>query len=987
MFENLLEICQNGTNLNNIKNSSVFYFKKGQDALNQWLKMELSDEQESSIISLSTDYNEFAKISITNTQLFPIQQLLYLITSYCDEKAKDKNIFNEYDDKRILARAGVRMGSWIKSLVEYKFNKQSVIGSTKNAFDYLLDPSNNSTILSENHREFIITHYLNKNYQPELFVSDLKTIFHEYNLTVENENNYTLYISSLIYSYVDDWRPKKSVFFKQLIEQLTTHFADNNINFKILKLGERAKFVWLGDKDFIIGNEIAHYEVSNRGIKGNKKEIFVDVHFEAKNKIDREIFYNTIRNLPENLEWIDWYKSKSIGYKESFNLDNYETILDNITSALEYIDNSIGDSLRKIISSISGENEINVKEEFIDWMIANVSEGNYFKNQFASNRERFEKEINDYEIIYKENFNSELFIINSNEYKNEIELRRTNIYSKSTTFSKYNENHYSGRPSAILGNNNYLRFLNEYFTNKNKMENNSNNNQFPLNQILYGPPGTGKTFNTINEALKIVDPIYYLENKKDRKKLTDRFKELLMKNSDENKGQIAFCTFHQSFSYEDFVEGIKPKTTETKSVYYDTEAGVFKRICQLADSNNSTVKVIKEGKLSWNEEQFKKASFYKLSLGAYNNPNDRPIYEYCRDNGYIAIGFGQENDFTGLSESEIVDKCDELKLEVTAAQQMNYFIHYLKKDNYVIVGNGNKYVRAIGKVTGDYEYVAESAIRYNHFRKVEWIFVDENIPIEEIYERGLSQKTMYKIDESALKLDFFTNKGQLHVIEAKEDKKFVLIIDEINRGNVSSIFGELITLIEKDKRAGCDEELEVTLPYSKEPFKVPNNVYIIGTMNTADRSIEALDTALRRRFSFKEFPPQTDLIKTEGASGKVKGMVDGIDLETLLITINNRIEKLIDKDHRIGHSYFLKVDSKTKLIHAFKNEIIPLLEEYFFGDYGKIGLVLGASFVEKVNHDFSFADFKAYDNDVQSDLKEKAVFKIKDESEWNFSTI
>lgn len=513
------------------------------------------------------------------------------------------------------------------------------------------------------------------------------------------------------------------------------------------------------------------------------------------------------------------------------------------------------------------------------------------------------------------------------------------------------------------------------------------NNEVNLNQILFGPPGTGKTFNTINEALKIVDPIYFEEHQKDRKKLTNRFKELLIKNTDENKGQIAFCTFHQSFSYEDFVEGIKPKITETKGVYYDTEPGIFKRICQLANSNNSTVKVIKEGKLSWDEDKFKKASFYKLSLGALYNPNDKPIYEYCRDNSYIAIGFGQENDFTGLSESEIVEKCEELDLEVTAAQQMNYFIHYLKKGNYVIIGNGNKYVRAIGKVIGDYEYQAESPILYNHFRKVEWIFVDENIPIEEIYERGLSQKTMYKIDETALKLDFFTNKGQQQVIEAKEDKKFVLIIDEINRGNVSSIFGELITLIEKDKRAGCDEELEVTLPYSKEPFTVPNNVYLIGTMNTADRSIEALDTALRRRFSFKEFPPKTHLIKTEGASGKVNGIIDGIDLETLLITINNRIEKLIDKDHRIGHSYFLKVDNKEKLVHAFKNEIIPLLEEYFFGDFGKIGLVLGSSFVEKVNHDFSFADFKAYDNDIQSDLKEKAVFKIKAELEWDFSTI
>jgi len=247
---------------------------------------------------------------------------------------------------------------------------------------------------------------------------------------------------------------------------------------------------------------------------------------------------------------------------------------------------------------------------------------------------------------------------------------------------------------------------------------------------------------------------------------------------------------------------------------------------------------------------------------------------------------------------------------------------------------------------------------------------------------------MYKIDESALKRDFFTNDGQETLEEVKdEEKKYVLVIDEINRGNVSSIFGELITLIEKDKRAGCDEELEVTLPYSKKPFKVPNNVYLIGTMNTADRSIEALDTALRRRFSFKEFPPKPQLIKTEGASSKVGGLVGEIDLETLLNTINTRIEKLIDKDHRIGHSYFLKVNSKEKLAHTFRNEIIPLLEEYFFGDYGKIGLVLGSSFVEKVNHDFDFAKFEHYDTDIQSDLKEKAVFRIKNEDQWDFSTI
>lgn len=509
-----------------------------------------------------------------------------------------------------------------------------------------------------------------------------------------------------------------------------------------------------------------------------------------------------------------------------------------------------------------------------------------------------------------------------------------------------------------------------------------------LNQILFGPPGTGKTFHTINEALKIVDRDYYLANEKDRKKLTDRFKELLINNTVDNKGQIAFCTFHQSFSYEDFVEGIKPKTTENKGIYYETESGIFKKICQLADSNNSIRKVKKEGKLSWNQDQFHKSSFYKLSLGEASNSNDREIYEYCRDNNYIAIGFGQENNFEGLSESEITTKCQDLNFEPIVAQQLNYFIHYLKKDNYVIISNGNKYIRAIGKVIGDYEYWEESPIRYNHFRKVEWLFVDELIPIEEIYERGLSQKTMYKIDEKALKPEFFTNKGQEEIEENKDIKNYVIIIDEINRGNVSSIFGELITLIEKDKRAGKDEELEVTLPYSKESFKVPANVYIIGTMNTADRSIEALDTALRRRFSFKEMPPKPELIETEGKLRGNKGKIGDIDLVKILVTINNRIEKLIDKDHKIGHSYFLGVSDEPDLIEAFKNKVIPLLEEYFFGDFGKISLVLGSSFITKTTKEkVTFSTKNEYDSSIAADLLERSVYEVTPSNTWNFKAI
>jgi 5-methylcytosine-specific restriction protein B len=508
----------------------------------------------------------------------------------------------------------------------------------------------------------------------------------------------------------------------------------------------------------------------------------------------------------------------------------------------------------------------------------------------------------------------------------------------------------------------------------------------PLNQILFGPPGTGKTYNIINEALKIIDPEFYKDNSASREALNKRFKELLIKKWDETKGQIAFCTFHQSFSYEDFVEGIKPETNEGK-VTYDIQNGIFKNICQLADSNLSILKVRKEGKLSWNETEFNRASFYKLSLGDSQKSEDREIYEYCRDHNYIAVGFGDDIDFSGLTESEIKETLDAAAYKGSNAQMLNCFIHLIKNDNYVLISNGNQYVRALGRVVGDYEYNPNAPIRYNHFRKVEWIFTDENIPIEEIYEVGLSQRTVYKIDDNRLKPDFFVHKGQQYDIHKESEKNYVLIVDEINRGNVSSIFGELITLIEPDKRAGMPEELEVILPYSKQSFKVPHNVHIIGTMNTADRSIEALDTALRRRFSFIEMPPKPMLIETESLSGTVNGVVDGINLKDLLKTINKRIEKLIDKDHKIGHSYFLKVNDKTSLIHCFKNEVIPLLEEYFFGDYGKIGLVLGDSFIDRKDTDFTFSKFKHYDSDIVEDLKSKAVFKITNEANWDFNTI
>lgn len=507
-----------------------------------------------------------------------------------------------------------------------------------------------------------------------------------------------------------------------------------------------------------------------------------------------------------------------------------------------------------------------------------------------------------------------------------------------------------------------------------------------INQILFGPPGTGKTYHTITEALKIVSPEYYSLHKSDRIKLQDHFNELLIKDWTKTEGQIAFCTFHQSFSYEDFVEGIKPLAPEQndKHLRYDIVPGIFKSICRLAEAVNNAQTLAKERLVSLTQSEFDSATFYKISLGDSTKAEDAEIYEHCVNNNCISVGFGEGIDFSGMDEGAVSAAVSENHLEPYTAQIINYFKNYLKKGDYVVVSNGNSYIRALGKVTGDYYYDPDAAIGYDHFREVEWIFKNVEIPVDEFYQKVLSQQTLYKLNRDLIKLQFFVQAVNQET-QPSIKKDFVIIIDEINRGNVSSIFGELITLIEPTKRAGNPEALEVVLPYSKQKFSVPSNVHIIGTMNTADRSIESLDTALRRRFSFKEMSPNTGVLKNESKS---KGMIDGIDLTRLLDMINYRLEKLIDKDHKIGHSYFMHATSIEDLNRVFLDRIIPLLEEYFFGDFGKIGLVLGDSFVKKSSSNgLTFAKFSDYDNDVAADLLSRSVYQIKPKNEWNYKSV
>lgn len=498
-----------------------------------------------------------------------------------------------------------------------------------------------------------------------------------------------------------------------------------------------------------------------------------------------------------------------------------------------------------------------------------------------------------------------------NYMKNAIELEL-----KSTVKSSFRKNNKADFQEMVFNRVFRDRVLNSLNISDTTIVNQSNiqMNQLPsipLNQILYGPPGTGKTYHTINKAIAIANPEFDLDQ--DRSLIKEEYQRLV------DAGQIVFTTFHQSMTYEDFIEGIKPEIEENedgaKSVVYEVKDGVFKKIVESAKK----IKIVTK--------------------------ESNELYSF--DDAW--------NELIENVRQEVYDAMNDFNLDILTANKSLKVVEITDKGNLRIKPE------SLDSLT--------YTVSYTRTKKLHEAFPDlsvvKNIDKEFRSVIGGSNSTAYWSV-----LNYINNKVNSEKKSTSENitlppKPYVLIIDEINRGNVSQIFGELITLIEEDKRLGNDEALEVTLPYSKEKFGVPSNLYIIGTMNTADRSVEALDTALRRRFVFEEMPPKYDL-------DSLQQKLFGFKAAEILKTINLRIEKLLDRDHQIGHAYFINKNEST-IIDSFYKNIIPLLQEYFFGDYGKIGLVLGGGFIRKIEQNSVFANFEHLDF---SQFEEKETYEI-----------
>ena len=436
------------------------------------------------------------------------------------------------------------------------------------------------------------------------------------------------------------------------------------------------------------------------------------------------------------------------------------------------------------------------------------------------------------------------------------------------------------------------------------------------NVVLYGAPGTGKTYDVPELAVRLCDPAF-MAAEPSREEIVSRYNQL------KTEKRIAFTTFHQSLDYEDWIEGLRPVVNENSQVTYEIESGIFKKLCEEAERP-----VVKDKQVGIADN----AVVWKVSLAG---TGDNPVRSDCMKNSYIRIGWDGYGPV-------ISDETDWSVYNGEGKQILDAYINKMKIGDIVMSCYSSQTIDAIGVVVGDYEF-EDKFPNYKRVRRVNWLVKNINENIVEMNDgKTMTLGTVYRLNSITLDnvksiLEKYNTSSKME----ENDKVYVMVIDELNRGNVSKVFGELITLLEADKRKGRINAESVVLPYSKKGFHIPNNVYLIATMNTADRSLGSLDYAIRRRFAFIAEKPFG--LEVEGFNEELFELVSslfvknfdeykesGWDQTMKLESADTLSEEYKPEDVWIGHSYFLMQDEEGEdnTSNRLLYEIIPLLEEY-----------------------------------------------------------
>ena len=434
------------------------------------------------------------------------------------------------------------------------------------------------------------------------------------------------------------------------------------------------------------------------------------------------------------------------------------------------------------------------------------------------------------------------------------------------------------------------------------------------NIVLYGAPGTGKTYDVPELAVRLCDPAF-MAAEPSREEIVSRYNQL------KTEKRIAFTTFHQSLDYEDWIEGLRPDVNKNSQVTYKIVSGIFKKLCEEAER---PVDKDKQVDISDN------AVIWKVSL---QGARDNDVRRECMENNHIRIGWDGYGPV-------ISDETDWSIYKGAGRQILDAYINKMKIGDIVMSCYSSQTIDAIGVVVGDYEF-DDSLPNYKRVRRVNWLVKNINENIVEMNDgKAMVQSSVYRLNSITLdNVKSILEKYDTSSKMEENDKAYVMVIDELNRGNVSKVFGELITLLEADKRKGRINAESVVLPYSKKGFHIPNNVYLIATMNTADRSLGSLDYAIRRRFAFIAEKPfgldvegfDEDLFE-KVSSLFVKNFDEykesGWDPTMKLEPADTLSDEYKPEDVWIGHSYFLMQDEEDNTSNRLLYEIIPLLEEY-----------------------------------------------------------